>query len=490
MIDASRKLASWWRDPVLFVREVFRVEPDEWQADVLRMFPDEPRIAMKASKGPGKTATLAWLCWNFLLTRHEPNIAATSITGDNLADGLWKEMAVWQNRSELLKAKFEWTKTRIFNRESPAAWWMSARTWPKHGDVNSQADTLAGLHKDYMMFVLDEVGGIPDAVMAAAEAGLSGIADGGGKEAHIVMAGNPTHLEGPLYRSVTTERHLWKVVEINSDPDNPKRSPRVSKVWAQQQIEKYGRDDPWVRVNVFGQFPPTSFTALVGQDDIDRSLRRTFDVEDLARHAVVMGVDVAREGGDKSAIVIRQGPAVHYLETFRGLNGLDGAQLVARLAEEKFVDAIFVDDTGGGGASWIDQLRVLNYQPIPVLFSGKPVSPRFLNKRAEMWFDMAQWVKHSGRVHENRELHEELITTNCGHLRDKFKIEDKDQIREKLKRSTDVSDALALTFACPIMPMNHSARVQMLGSGKTARQQYDPFARKEPDRLPLTARSR
>ena len=35
---------------------------------------------MKACKGPGKTAVLAWLAWNFLLTRAHPKIAVTSIT--------------------------------------------------------------------------------------------------------------------------------------------------------------------------------------------------------------------------------------------------------------------------------------------------------------------------------------------------------------------------------------------------------------------------
>ena len=38
---------------------------------------------------------LAWLAWNFLLTRREPKIAATSITATNLADNLWAEMAKW-----------------------------------------------------------------------------------------------------------------------------------------------------------------------------------------------------------------------------------------------------------------------------------------------------------------------------------------------------------------------------------------------------------
>ena len=63
-------LMRWHAEPQSFVREVFGVAPDPWQDEVLAAFPYRQRIAMKACKGPGKTAVLAWLAWNFLLTRH------------------------------------------------------------------------------------------------------------------------------------------------------------------------------------------------------------------------------------------------------------------------------------------------------------------------------------------------------------------------------------------------------------------------------------
>jgi hypothetical protein len=36
---------------------------------------------------------------------------------------------------------------------------------------------------------------------------------------------------------------------------------RIKVEWARQQIEAYGRDNPWVQVNVLGQFPPASLNA-------------------------------------------------------------------------------------------------------------------------------------------------------------------------------------------------------------------------------------
>lgn len=114
--DAIRR---WREKPSSMVRELFGVEPDVWQEEALDAFPSKQRIALLACKGPGKTTVLAWLAWNFLLTRPHPKVVATSINGDNLADGLWTEMAKWQQRSELLKQSFTWTKTRIFANDHP-----------------------------------------------------------------------------------------------------------------------------------------------------------------------------------------------------------------------------------------------------------------------------------------------------------------------------------------------------------------------------------
>ena len=65
MFGDRAHLAAWQASPHAFVRELFGVVPDKWQEEVLEAFPHHPRLAMKACKGPGKTAVLAWLAWNF-----------------------------------------------------------------------------------------------------------------------------------------------------------------------------------------------------------------------------------------------------------------------------------------------------------------------------------------------------------------------------------------------------------------------------------------
>lgn len=443
---AKDKLRIWRNDPRIFVREVFKATPDPWQDDVLEAFPTSQRIAMCASKGPGKSTLLAWLAWNFLLTRPSPKIAATSISGDNLRDGLWSECAKWRDRSPMLKELFVWQKERIFFKEAPETWWMSARQWSKSADPQSLGGTLAGLHADYIMFELDEAGGLPDAIMASAEAALSSC-----KEGHIVIAGNPTHLEGPLFRACkTAEKKLWHIVEITADPDDPKRSPRVSIQWAREQIEKYGRDNPWVLVNVFGRFPPSGLNSLIGLDEVEASINRRYREGEFRNSPKILGIDIARYGLDSSCIFPRQGLIAYTPEVMRNADGLEGAQAVIRKLNTWGGDAVFIDDSGGFGASWIDQLLQLGQSPIGIHFNSKAASPQYFNKRAEMAFECVNWMKRGGCIPDIRELKEALTKTTYSFKDDKLIIEPKDDIKEKLGYSPDHMDALLLTFAMPV----------------------------------------
>jgi hypothetical protein len=462
---------AWKADPPRFVRNVFGVRPDPWQDEVLEAFPHQPRLAMKACKGPGKTAVLAWLAWNFLLTRDDPKIAATSVSGDTLADNLWAEMAKWQARSDLLTNRFEWTKTRIASRERPETWWMSARTWAKTADKARLGQTLAGLHSDYILFLLDESGGIPDAVMASAEAALSSCVEG-----HIVQAGNPTHLEGPLWRACTGERRLWHVTEITADPDDPKRATRVRADWAREQIEKYGRDNPWVLVNVFGRFPPASLDTLIGPDECRAATTRAWRPEDIAGAARILGVDVARFGDDASVIFPRHGLVAFPPLRFRNIDGAQGAGAVARKWADWQADACFIDDTGGFGSSWIDNLCRLGRAPIGIAFSGRASDPRYDNKRTEMYFEAIDWIRRGGQLPPgpaSAELIAALSQTTYSFRGDRLLLEPKEQVKARLGYSPDDADAFVLTFAQPVAAGSGLPRGWRAGRALV---DYDPLA--------------
>lgn len=478
---AVDRLIGWRKSIRKFAWDNFAFVPDPWQEDVFDAWDrSDQQIAMQACKGPGKTALLAVLVWHFIATRRHSKIAATSISGANLADGLWTELSKWQKLSPFLLAEFEWQKTRVINRADPETWWASARSWSQSASPEKQADTLAGLHADYILFVLDETGAMPDAVMVAAEAALSS-----GIECRIVQAGNPTQCEGPLWRACNKDRHKWTVINVTGDPDDPKRSPRINKAWAQGQIDSYGRDNPWVMANVFGKFPPSSPLSFIPMALVEAAANR--EAASIITDPLVLGVDVARFGDDEQIICPRKGRDARTLE-WGMFRNLDTMQLAARVIErrnETRADAVFVDG-GGVGGGVIDRMRQLRFDVHDIQFGAKADrSPmpgveavKYANKVAEMWGSMKEWLKN-GAIPNDPALHAQLTSRRYAYVtvsgRDCIALEPKDEMKKRGLASPDRADALALTFAYPVMPTRHSGGVPGDLRGPSMQSDYDPF---------------
>lgn len=471
---AVTTLARWRRDAVAFVREAFGVEPDAWQAEALTAFSRTQRLAMKAAKGCGKTTVEAWCLLNFLATRPHANIAATSVSGDNLRDGMWKECAKWLQRSPFLSAAFEWQKERIVSRSHPATWWAAARQWAKSADVQQQADVLAGLHSDYVLFLIDEAGSIPQAVAVTAEAALAS-----GVETKMVIAGNPTSLDGPLYRACVTDRHLWHVVTVTGDPDDPKRSPRIDIEWARQQIQAYSRESPWVRCNVLGEFPAASLNALLGPEDVEQAMERRLPADAYNWSQKRIGVDVARFGDDRTVLFPRQGKASFLPRILRHARGSAVSTEIATVvlaAKAKWGSELEVfDATGGWAAGAVDVMRSSGYSPLDVQFHAPAIDRRYANRRAELWFAMAEFVKTGGMLPNLPELIGELTVPTYSFVNGRLQLEPKDQVKARLGRSPDLADALALTFALPDMPAAHMEGLARGGVGRVLCD-FDPYA--------------
>jgi phage terminase large subunit len=483
-VDQARaKLRRWRDDPIAFVRENFQVEPDVWQVEALTPLSGKEaqprrRLAMKACTGPGKSAVLAWIGWHRLAcfgSRNDhPKGAALSGEGrDNLADNLWAELAKWQGRSPFLMAAFKWTKSQIYAVDHPETWFLSARSYPKDADAEAVGRSLSGLHSAYPFILLDEIGDMPLAVgQKATQIFTGGVIDG-----LIAGAGNPTSTSGLLYHVCTTERHLWHPVTITADPDDPRRTPRVDVEHAREQIKTYGRDNPWVMATILGEFPPAGFNALVSIEDVEAAMSRhlTSDAFEWAQKR--LGVDAARFGDDPWVIFPRQGLAAFKPVVMRNPRSHD---VVARvmIAKSKWgSEREFFDGSGGYAAGAVDAMIQAGHAPAEVYGSGKAIDPRYFNKRSEMLFECAEWVKRGGALPRIPELLQEMVAHTYSFQGGKFRVEEKDQVKAKIGRSPNHFDALGLTFAEPDMPGQTDSLLQRLASNnrRHAASDFDPY---------------
>lgn len=488
MIDSESTAAirAWRADPVRMASDLFGFTPDAWQARTMRAFPDPatPRIAMQACAGPGKSAVEAALAWNFALCysdgEHHPTGAITSVTGDNLRDGLWARLAEFRERSPLLQRAFEMTNTRIFAREAPQTWFLSARTFPKSANADEQGRTLSGLHSPAIAYFIDESGDIHPSVLRAAEQGLSNCVFG-----KIVTGGNPTSLHGLLYHAVAEQAHLWFVVRITSDPDDPERTPRVSAEWARQMIDLYGAESPWVEAYILGKFPKGTLNTLVSPDQMRDAMQRHAAPDAYAFAQRRIGIDVAREGDDATVLFPRQGIVARNPVELRGAKSHEVAARVI-LGKANFGSEVeFIDDTGGWAGGVIDACALGHVQLIPINFSGKATNPRYFNKRSEIMFRAAEWVKARGCLPNVPRLVREASAHRYWFDQGRLRVLEKAEVKKQLGgQSPDFWDALCLTFAWDEMPGQLTAEQQVLGQAFAAAAtgvghtvtEFDPFA--------------
>ena len=418
---------------------------EEIVLDFARLHVSHAKDVMGSSAGVGKSATIAWCVLWFIFVFDHAQGVAISMTFDNLRDGLWKELSFWPNKSEILSQYFEMNQRRLFAKKHPKTWFVSARTFDKKMDRAECGRVLSGLHAENLLYCVDEAGGIYPEVGKSIEQGFG---EEGGKFVRGIFAGNPMSKDSLLYKEFQDKSNF--IIHVSSDPDDPKRSSRISKEWAAEQIRKFGRDDPWVQVFILAQFPDVAIASLLDESDIDLAMARPGTGLDLAGREMRLGVDTARFGPDSNVFFPRQGLLAHPYEMIRNARTPELFRKVVGMSEKYGTSQIFVDCTGGYGTGLADMMLESGFYPYEVVFSSKPVNERaYQNLRTEMYFKMAEWVKRGGVLPESVELKKDLMSVTYGFNRNsgKMQLEAKEQFRSRLKRSPDIADALALTFA-------------------------------------------
>lgn len=210
------------------------------------------------------------------------------------------------------------------------------------------------------------------------------------------------------------------------------------------------------RQEMLCDFSATGDNVLISIDEARAAMSRREEPESAAAWPLVIGVDVARFGEDATVFFGRRGRQAYEPLVLRRLSNVEVAhRLMAHIAERR---PKFVCIDQGQGTGVIDLVRELasglDTTIVEVPFGSRALdAERFANRRAEMWTLTRDWLRGGGCLPESQALLGELTAPQYSFdAQGRIRLEPKEDIRERLRRSTDIADALALTFAVPAAP--------------------------------------
>jgi hypothetical protein len=330
---------------------------------------------------------------------------------------------------------FEWTATRFFQVDHKKTWGVDALKWSEH-----KPDALGGLHNAGrgQVAIVDEGSGIPAPIYDVIDSTMTD------DDSFVFVFGNPMRRSGRFYELFTRFAHRWVTMTVDC---RRAKAPNQKKI--QQDIDDWGLDSNYIRVNVLGEFPTADADTLISLSLVEDARERK--AEGCEAYRTVWGVDVARFGDDRSCLAIRRHRKVEKVEAWRGLDLMQTAGRIKNLWDETpehdRPTTILVDGIGLG-AGVVDRLRELNLPVRGVNVAESPaVRSKFHRLRDEMYWKGREWFEARDCECSNTEIGAELADvlysfTSSGLI----KVESKDDIKERLGRSPDIGEAFLLSL--------------------------------------------
>jgi hypothetical protein len=492
---------AWRKDWCLFAREVLKTKLDPEQEEILRAVQNERMITVASGTARGKdfVSAVAAVCFMYLTPKWDEHgtlventkVAMTAPTDRQVKNIMFPEVSRLFNAAKFLPGRLVGYDIRTDNTE----WFL---TGFKADDTKQEA--WSGFHAVNTMFIVTEASGISELTYAAIEGNLQG-------NSRILLVFNPNTSTGYAANSHKSSR--WKKFRLDSlSAPNVKEKRiiipgQVDYPWIEDKVRTWcTRIDPedfkesegdfyfdldgvnqcfrpndLFRVKVRGMFPKVSSDVLVPIEWIELANKR-WEEQQVKKRQITkplrLGVDVAGMGRDASSFCHRFGDYVDRFDMIYSAGqanhmqvaGLVKATLRTNTKEFSGIYAQAFIDTIGEGAGVYSRLEELKETETWIkVFSckfseaaddGEPLKDvtgqyEFLNMRAYLYWAIRDWLnpdnKNDAMLPPDSDLLQELSETKWRFTSNgKVQIEAKEDIKARIGRSPDKSDALANTF--------------------------------------------
>jgi hypothetical protein len=451
-IRARSKKAEYLTDPALWAKEVLGKHLWSKQQEIAQSLVDNTHTAVVSCNGAGKSG-LAGMIATWWIAVHDPRdvaVICSAPTYIQIARVLFKEI---QDNFRLAKEHGQTLPGYITQSQE---WKLDDGTvmaWGRRPADKDIVSAFQGIHRRYVLVVLDEAGGIPEDLYTATEAVTNT------EGARVLAIGNPDSRGTPFHK-IFREDPTWHKIKISAF-DTPNFTGEeipeelkpllIQPAWVERQKISWGVESARYKSKILAEFPDEADNTFFSQSAIDRAI--DCEIPEDFNNDAVLGVDLARFGEDDSKVYINRGGRCRLLETWTKATSIESATRIHNLAIEHGVTQVRIDAAGLGGPI-VDQVVALaedRYIVISMLGSAaSPDNTRWLNARAHN-YDTLREAMLEGKLDIDPDdkllLDEMLMIQYKFSAKGAIQIESKDDMRSRGVKSPDSLDALVYATA-------------------------------------------
>lgn len=448
-----KRAERYFNDPVAWARDRLGAHLWSKQRDAAMGLVSNKRVAIRSAHATGKSFLASVLaCW-WVDTRPpgEAMVVTTAPSYEQVHSILWEEIRRLHSVGGLageVHRSDRWIdeQGRLvgFGRRPP--------------DYSQHA--FQGIHRKYVLVLLDEACGIPAWIWTAAEAITTS------DTCRILAIGNPDD-NSSTFASVCMTDPNWYSIKI-SGYDSPNvtgetvptviKDNLITDNWIMERRIAWGEQNPLFQAKVLGEFADSE-DGLIPLSWCKQAINRHKLWIDHGRPLIkakrYIGVDPARFGLDKTAIVVREGDIVRDVYQYAKLDTTQTTSLVK--AQLDYPKSTAIVDTIGIGAGVYDQLKNMGKSVVSFVASEgtkyRDISGswKFPNCRSAAWWNVRELLDPALDATLAIPDHDDLVAdltspTWMPSAGSNLIVEPKEQIRHRLGRSTDTGDALCMSL--------------------------------------------
>lgn len=451
------------KDPVIWAKEKAGIELWSKQQEIVQSLEKNKQVAVRSAHGTGKSLLAAVLaCW--WIDTHPVGSAyviSTAPSRQQVHSVLWEEMRNIHQKAELQGEIQTSDKWIIRNSEGVLKEVGIGRRPADH-----QPYSFQGIHRDAVLFILDEAGGIPKWLWDA------GIAITTNEQCRILAIGNPDDPNSEFKNKFDKDENgAWHNIKI-SIFDSPNFTGEEVSETAKKRLSdhtyvetaerEWGIGTPLWQSKVLGDFPDEDDSAVIPVSWVEEAFNRydlfddlpEVDVPELERSKVV-SVDVAYTGRDSTVITKYKEPRFEKPEAFHPKSQKELFLLITERTN-KMLDKIVIDVGGGYGSGVYEMLTDAGYNV--VAFNGGTKTTKqdatrkfsFTRVRSAAFWNVREKLnpasEHGICLPRMDEIRKDLTIPKYDIQLDKIQVETKDSIRKRLRRSTDYGDTIMMAL--------------------------------------------